>query len=81
MSQGEAYLSANGVNPKWDDATGQYYGEYKSDEGLNRIWLEEEKSIGKKIDVISKAKLAGISCWKLGLEKEGVWDVILKAVN
>lgn len=81
MSQGEAYLSANGVNPKWDEACGQYYGEYKTDGGLNRIWLEEEKSIGKKLDVISKAKLAGISCWKLGLEKESVWDVILKAVN
>ncbi|MDD6207814.1 MAG: glycosyl hydrolase family 18 protein [Clostridiales bacterium] len=81
MSQGEAYLSANGVSPKWDDATGQYYGEYKTDNGLNRIWLEEEKSIKKKLDVISKSKLGGISCWKLGLEKESVWDVILKAVN
>jgi len=81
MNQGRSYLSVNGVEPVWDNEVGQYYGEYKSDEGLNRIWLEEDKSIELKMKAIHDNDLAGVAEWKLGMEKESVWNVIQKYTN
>jgi spore germination protein YaaH len=45
------------------------------------MWLEEEKSIEEKLKVIHQFDIAGIAEWKLGLEKQTIWDVILKYVN
>lgn len=81
MQTSEDILKQNGAKPEWDDATGQYYGEYSLDGGVYKIWLEEEKSMEAKLKVIKDADLAGIAGWKLGLEKESIWDVIAKYVN
>ena len=81
MNQGKNYLSVNGVEPTWDEETGQYYGEYKTEEGLNRIWLEEDKSIELKMKSIHDNDLAGVAEWKLGMEKESVWNIIQKYTN
>ena len=49
------------------------------------MWLEDETSINKKLEVIfaerDAGKVAGIGCWKLGLEKSSIWNVILKYTN
>lgn len=81
MSYGEELLKNNGVEPVWDDAAGQYYGEYEKDNAVYKIWLEEEESIEAKMKLIHQADVAGIAGWKLGLEKESIWDVIIKYVN
>lgn len=81
MGQGLSYLETNGVEPVWDDETGQYYGEYEQDGARFRIWLEEDESIELKLKTIDEANVAGIAGWKLGLEKESVWNVIIKYVN
>ncbi|MDF2800934.1 MAG: hypothetical protein K0S61_837 [Anaerocolumna sp.] len=81
MQTAQDILKQNGGTPKWDDVTGQYYGEYTLDGALYRIWLEEEESIEKKLKVITEADVAGIAGWKLGLEKAEIWDVITKYVN
>jgi spore germination protein YaaH len=31
--------------------------------------------------LIDENKVAGVAGWKLGLEKESVWEVIIKYVN
>ena len=81
MNQGRKYLDVNGVEPVWDDETGQYYGEYESEGALYRIWLEEDESIELKLKAIDEARLAGVAAWKLGMEKESVWNIIMKYVN
>ncbi len=81
MSGAQALLQDNGIEPKWDDETGQYYGEYEKDGATYKIWLEEEDSIKTKLKLITQADMAGIACWKLGLEKESIWDVINKYLN
>lgn len=81
MGQGMNYLSVNGVEPVWDDETGQYYGEYEKDGSTYRIWLEEDKSIELKMKAIDAANVAGVAGWKLGLEKESIWNEIVKYVN
>ena len=81
MSAAEKTLSTHGVTPEWDEQTGQYYGEYNSDEGFYQVWLEEESSIEEKAKLLKEYDLAGIASWRLGYERDEIWDVILKYVN
>lgn len=81
MSVAEGILKDEGVKTKWDDETGQYYGEYNKDGATYKIWLEEEKSIEEKMKVINDNDLAGVAEWRLGFEKRSIWNVIQKYVN
>lgn len=81
MSNAQNVLADNGVTPKWDESTKQYYGEYQSDGATYKIWLEEERSIEEKMKLIAQHDLAGVAEWKLGLEKSSIWDIIIKYVN
>ena len=65
-----------GVTSQWNEELGQFYGEYEADGGINRIWVEDVKSIEEKMKLVSQADLAGCAAWKLGLEDPDVWSVI-----
>ena len=60
---------------------GQYYAEYKEEGITYRIWLEEQESIRKKIEVMKEYNLGGVACWKLGLEINDIWEIIDEYVN
>ncbi|WP_099469638.1 glycosyl hydrolase family 18 protein [Konateibacter massiliensis] len=81
MGNSEKLLSANGITPVWDETTGQYYATYEVNGITYEIWLEEETSIEEKMKLVDEFDLAGVASWKLGLEKESVWDTIIKYVN
>lgn len=74
-------IESNGANKVWLEELGQYYGEYKSKGKTIRIWLEEDESMTKKLELIDKYDLAGVAAWKLGLEYDDIWDLIDKYVD
>ena len=74
-------LETNGAERTWDENSGQYYAEYTADGKTYKVWLEEEESIALKASLIKEYNLAGISAWKLGFERQDIWDVILRYVN
>ena len=45
-------------------------------DGEQYIWMEEERSMELKMDLIKEYDLAGVACWKLGLESPEIWDVV-----
>ena len=69
-------VAAAGVEPTWDGATGQYYAEWTSENTTAKVWLEEERSLATKLEVLDPTQIGGLAFWKLGLERDGVWDVI-----
>lgn len=81
MDAAERVVSEHGAEKTWSDECGQYYAEYEADGNTYKIWLEDEKSIELKAALIREYNLAGIAAWKLGLERQDVWDVILRYVN
>lgn len=81
MNAAANLLTDNGVTAKWDDKTGQYYGEFTKDGDVYKMWLEEEDSMEAKLKAVSKGDVAGIAGWKLGLEKDDIWNVIAKYIN
>ncbi len=81
MDSAEKVLSNNKVEATWDSTTGQYYAEFETKDGVNKIWLEEERSLEEKMKAIYENNLAGVAAWKLGFERESVWNMIMKYVN
>lgn len=81
MTPAAGIFKDNQVEPEWDAPVGNYYGEFKKDGAVYKMWLEDEKSIEEKMKVIYEADVAGIGAWKLGLEKEEVWNVIIRYMN
>ncbi len=81
MKTAKETLAAYGVEPEWDEETGQYYGEYESKGARYRMWLEEEESLTKKVTLIGNAGLAGVAAWRLGYETKGIWEVVANTYN
>ncbi|MDD7267761.1 MAG: glycosyl hydrolase family 18 protein [Lachnospiraceae bacterium] len=81
MGEAERLLAENSVTPVWAEEARQNYGEYASDKGVNKVWLEDSASIEAKLKLIGEHKLAGVAAWKLGFEESGIWDTIIKYVN
>ena len=77
MAAAQSLIQENGASVEWNAGLGQYYGEYEKDGCLNRIWIEDSESLKTKLDVINNYETAGLAFWKLGLETEDVWDVII----
>ncbi len=81
MSEVDTRVAANAVTLQWLDDCGQYYAEYEHDGKTYKIWVEDQKSIGEKLDVMKDNHLAGASFWKLGYEKNTIWDTIAEYMN
>ena len=76
IAKAKEWVSQNKVELYWQEELGQYYGELQTEEGLKKVWMEEERSIGLKMDLIKKYDLAGVACWKLGFEPAELWEEI-----
>lgn len=81
MTSAEKVLANNEIVPEWSEESGQYYAQFENADGFYQIWLEEERSIEEKAKLIKEYDLAGIASWRLGYEKDEIWDVLLKYVN
>ncbi len=70
------WVEENQVELFWQEELGQYYGELRSEDSVSQIWLEDERSLELKMQLIDQYELAGVGCWKLGLESEDIWNVV-----
>ena len=64
------------VERKWDDELKQNYVEYTEDGETKKMWIEDIDSLKEKISLIKEYDLGGIAAWELGMESDGVWQMI-----
>ncbi|MDO5407387.1 MAG: glycosyl hydrolase family 18 protein [Eubacteriales bacterium] len=76
IAKAKSWVEENGVELYWQEELGQYYGEATTADGFCQIWMEEEDSIARKMELIREYDLAGVACWKLGFEPENIWDIV-----
>lgn len=81
MEESEKWVKDNGVEPSWDEESGQYYGELKKDDCTYKIWIEDESSVAGRIALLKEYGLAGMSGWRRGFEMENIWDTIYDGLN
>lgn len=70
------WIEDHDVSLYWQETLGQFYGELQTEEGFKQIWMEEERSLGLKMELIEQYDLAGVGCWKLGFEPASIWDIV-----
>lgn len=70
------WVDENQVSLYWQDELGLNYGELMTDGGVQTIWMEDERSLELKMNLIRKYNLAGVAGWKLGLDTEDIWDIV-----
>lgn len=69
------------TNRQWDENLKQYYVEYEK-EGINyKMWIEDEKSIEAKFELMHKYELAGAAYWQKDMEEEKLWNLVEKEIN
>ncbi len=76
ITSAKEWVETNQVELYWQDALGQYYGELEKDGAKYEIWMEEERSLALKMQLIRDYELAGVACWRLGMEPAYIWDTV-----
>ena len=76
LEAAQKWIDDNNVPLYWQDELGLYYGELTTENGVQTIWLEDERSLELKMGLIEKYGLAGVAGWKLGLDTEEIWDIV-----
>ncbi len=69
-------LEAQDVTLVWDHQAQQNYAEYTEDDIVYKVWLEDEESIRRRVDLVDKYNLAGVATWRRGFEDPEIWDII-----
>lgn len=81
MEAAEKIIVDNQLQKQYLEDVGQNYVEYNTEEGKKRIWLEDEKSIQNRIELVHKYDLAGIATWSRSFAKPSIWEVMDKALH
>lgn len=76
MDGGKAFMEEQNIEWVWDDEVKQYYAEYTEGDILYRMWLEDVRSVEERMIVAASYDIGGIAGWKIGLENDGVWEII-----
>ena len=75
MSNVNSSIPANSFK-EWQDDVQQYYVQYDRGGYVYKMWVEDEESFSKKLELIQKYDLAGAGYWRKGFESNSIWKVI-----
>lgn len=77
MDSAYKFMTEGGAEFEWiDEDIKQYYGEFSDDEITYKMWLEEERSIEEKVQLLDEYDLAGVAGWSIIFPKDAIWDVL-----
>lgn len=69
-------LIPSNATKTWNEDLQQYYVEYKKGGVTYKIWVEDEKSIEAKLDLVSKYNLGGAAYWEYDRATNSIWNLI-----
>ena len=81
MASSDNLLRSKGLTPMWLAAAGQNFYSYNENGKTYKIWVEDEQSMAKRMDLATKYGLAGVAGWRKGHETPDIWNVIADWVN
>ncbi len=66
------------LEPVYDEETGQdlMIQEDEDTGTVYKCWIENAKSVQKRLDCASQNQLAGVAAWKVGMEAEDIWPLM-----
>ena len=81
MKVAEETVEKNKAELVWDEDAQQEFATWSAGDVTYKIWLENEKSLEPKLQLMKENKLAGTAAWALGQEKSDIWELILQYTN
>lgn len=81
MSGARDIIQEKNIVPEWLPKIGQYYAQYPNDTRnpesgeIDKIWLEDSRSIAGRLALVYKYDLAGSACWQYVQGDENIWTV------
>lgn len=72
-----------GNNAEWNEELGQYVVTSKTNSnGVKTItYVEDERALEKKLELMEKYDLAGVAAWRRGFETEEAWNIIEEKIK
>ncbi len=66
-----ALRDAAGAETQWDDIARSPWFDMPG----QKVWFEDSRSLGEKIDLARRYRLGGVAAWRLGQEDPEVWSI------
>lgn len=63
-------------NKTWLDDVAQYYVEYTEGNTTKKMWIEDERSLTAKLNLVMENNLGGVAFWAKGYENPEIWSSI-----
>ena len=68
------------ANITWNESLRQNYAEYMKDGKLNKIWIEDERSIIEKLNLAINEELGGVAFWAKDREDPSIWGIVKEKI-
>jgi spore germination protein YaaH len=78
MSKVKEWLAEKGLQPVYDEASGQNYAEYfaEDENATYKVWIEDEFSLTKRANLAAAYQLAGVATWSRNFGDQTAWTAI-----
>ena len=76
MKNTGTYFANHKDKMTWDDRLKLYYLSIPTSSGSDRIWFEDNTSLGLKLDLVKELQLGGFAAWRKGFEDESTISMI-----
>ncbi|TDL63035.1 peptidoglycan hydrolase [Rhodococcus qingshengii] len=78
MSKVKEWLAEKGLQPVYDEESGQNYVEYYAEveKATYKVWIEDELSLSKRANLASTYQLAGVAAWSRNFGDQTAWTAI-----
>lgn len=76
VESAQNFINKNEIYMTYDSESKQNYGEKKIDDTIYRIWMEDEISLGYRMDLVTQYDLKGIAIWALDYSTDELWQKI-----
>ena len=70
------YVSRYMDEAVWDEETCQYYKEWEDGSAFCQMWMEDEESIGVKLNVMRAHNVKNTAVWRLDFGTPAAWQMI-----
>lgn len=83
MDEVITWMNERNIEPSYDSQSGQNYVQYydENEKATYKIWLEDDTSLRKRVDLINKYGLEGIASWARSFANDSAWKTLADALH
>lgn len=77
----QQWINERNLTPQYDPTTGQNFVQYKDNDTTYKVWIEDETSLQKRVDLVHHYQLAGIATWSRFFANDQAWIAMNKGLH